>query len=68
MHICFRIKSNLLIVFNFEQEMAAGEDIAMPGLKSLSGQSCDMWKEGMERNQSQVDVLQEKVNEIKASI
>lgn len=48
--------------------MAAGEDIAMSGLKSLSGQSCDTWKEGMERTQSQVDVLQEKVNEIKASI
>ncbi|CAL5197508.1 unnamed protein product [Lathyrus oleraceus] len=48
--------------------MAEGEDVAMSGLKSPLSQSHETWKEGMERNQSQVDVLQEKLKEIKACI
>lgn len=47
--------------------MAADEDIGMSGLKSQLSQSDETWKEGMERSQSQVDVLQEKLTEIKGS-
>ncbi|CAJ2635746.1 uncharacterized protein LOC123923189 [Trifolium pratense] len=48
--------------------MAGDEDIRMSGLKSMSSQSHETWKEGMERNQSQVDVLQEKFTELKACV
>lgn len=48
--------------------MAADEDIDIPSLKSELSQSHEMWKQGMERNQSQVDVLQAKVMEMKACI
>lgn len=48
--------------------MAAEEEVDLSTLKSQLGQTHDMWKQEMERRQSQVDVLQEKLTEVKASI
>lgn len=48
--------------------MAAKEDVNIPALKSEPSQTHKMWKQDMERNQSQVDVLQAKVLEVKACI
>ncbi|XP_028774520.1 uncharacterized protein LOC114749567 [Neltuma alba] len=48
--------------------MAANEDIDMPALKPEPSQTDELWKQDMERNQSQLDILQEKVMEVKACI
>lgn len=48
--------------------MAANEDIDMPALKPQPSQTDELWKQDMQRNQSQLDVLQEKVMEVKACI
>lgn len=48
--------------------MAANEDIEMPALKPQPSQTDELWKQDMQRNQSQLDVLQEKVMEVKACI
>lgn len=48
--------------------MAAEEDVDLSTLKSQIGQTHEMWKQEMERRQSQVDVLQAKIVEVKASI
>ncbi|KAH7519936.1 hypothetical protein FEM48_Zijuj08G0090300 [Ziziphus jujuba var. spinosa] len=48
--------------------MAAEEDVDLSTLKSQIGQTHEMWKQEMERRQSQVDVLQAKIMEVKASI
>ena len=46
--------------------MAADED--MSALKSKLSQSNETWKKEMERSQSQVDVLQARIMEVKAQI
>ncbi|XAR73786.1 hypothetical protein NMG60_11007873 [Bertholletia excelsa] len=48
--------------------MASEEDLDLSTLKYQLNQTQTMWKEDMERNQSQVDVLQAKLLEVKASI
>ncbi|XP_061341165.1 uncharacterized protein LOC133287549 [Gastrolobium bilobum] len=48
--------------------MAADEDIGMSALESQLSQSPETWKQDMERNQSQVDVLQAKLMDIKACV
>ncbi|XP_057415696.1 uncharacterized protein LOC130710436 [Lotus japonicus] len=48
--------------------MATDEDIGMSAMKSKLSQSHETWKQGMERNQSQVDALQAKLMEVKACI
>ncbi|KAK4261124.1 hypothetical protein QN277_004168 [Acacia crassicarpa] len=45
--------------------MAANEDIGMLVLKPQPSQTNELWKQDMQRNQSQMDVLQEKVMEVK---
>ncbi|KAI9114213.1 hypothetical protein K1719_014863 [Acacia pycnantha] len=44
--------------------MAANEDIDMPILKPQPSQTDELWKQDMQRNQSQLDVLQENVMEV----
>ncbi|XP_054775749.1 uncharacterized protein LOC129284335 [Prosopis cineraria] len=48
--------------------MAANEDIDMPASKPEPSQTDELWKQEVERNQSQLDVLREKVMEVKACI
>ncbi|KAI8031586.1 hypothetical protein LOK49_LG01G02861 [Camellia lanceoleosa] len=48
--------------------MAFEEDADLSTVKSQLSQTQTMWKEDMERSQSQVDVLQAKLMEVKASI
>ncbi|XP_059438747.1 uncharacterized protein LOC132171449 isoform X2 [Corylus avellana] len=46
--------------------MAAENDVDLSTLKSQLSQTHEVWKQEMERSQSQVDVLQEKLLEVKA--
>lgn len=46
--------------------MAAENDVDLSTLKSQLSQTHEVWKQEMERNQSQVDVLQAKLMEVKA--
>ncbi|KAI9109755.1 hypothetical protein K1719_019385 [Acacia pycnantha] len=48
--------------------MAANEDVDVPALKPQPSQTDQLWKQDMQKNQSQLDVLQEKVVEVKACI
>ncbi|KAL6993447.1 hypothetical protein U1Q18_011565 [Sarracenia purpurea var. burkii] len=48
--------------------MASEEDVDLSTLKSQLSQTQTMWKVDMERSQSQVDVLQAKLMEVKACI
>ncbi|KDP46723.1 hypothetical protein JCGZ_06511 [Jatropha curcas] len=48
--------------------MATGEDVDLSNLKSQLSETHEMWKLEMERRQSQVDILQSKLMEVKASI
>lgn len=48
--------------------MAANEDIDMPALKPQPSQTDELWKQDLQRNQSQLNALQEKVMEVKACI
>ncbi|EXC35372.1 hypothetical protein L484_026697 [Morus notabilis] len=48
--------------------MAAGEDVDLSTLKSQLCQTHEIWKQEMEQRQSQVDVLQAKLIEVKACI
>lgn len=48
--------------------MAGNEGIETPALKPELSQTKESWKEDVHRNQSQLDVLQEKVMEVKACI
>ncbi|KAK7852507.1 hypothetical protein CFP56_038867 [Quercus suber] len=48
--------------------MAAENDIDLSNLKSQLSQTHEEWKHDMERSQSQVDVLQTKIMEVKISI
>ncbi|KAL0350425.1 UNVERIFIED_CONTAM: hypothetical protein Sradi_4191700 [Sesamum radiatum] len=48
--------------------MAAEEDIDFPALKSQLNQTQTNWNQEMERSQSQVDALQQKLTEVKACI
>ncbi|KAL1569741.1 rab11 family-interacting protein 3-like [Salvia divinorum] len=48
--------------------MATGEDIGMPDLKSQLANAQTHWKQEIGRSHSQVDALQEKLMEVKASI
>ncbi|KAF8410467.1 hypothetical protein HHK36_002996 [Tetracentron sinense] len=48
--------------------MAAEEDVDLLNLKSQLSQTNTMWKQEMERRQSQVDVLQAKLMEVKTCI
>ncbi|EEF31651.1 uncharacterized protein LOC8267106 isoform X2 [Ricinus communis] len=48
--------------------MAAGEDVDLSNLKSQLNDTHEIWKQEMERRQSQVDVLQAKLMEVKACI
>ncbi|TKY55886.1 coiled-coil domain-containing protein 73 [Spatholobus suberectus] len=52
--------------FSSIQDMAADED--MSALKSKPSQSHETWKQEMERSQSQADVLQARIMEVKACI
>lgn len=61
----FSIVPNL---HNFGQGMAAGEDVDLSTLKTQLCQTHDIWKQEMEQRQSQVDVLQAKLMEVKACI
>ena len=48
--------------------MAAENDVDLSTLKSQLSQTHEVWKQEMERSQSQVDVLQEKLMEVKACL
>lgn len=48
--------------------MTSEDDADLPTLKSQLSQTHTMWKQEMERRQSQVEVLQAKLMEVKASI
>ncbi|GKU99302.1 hypothetical protein SLE2022_360050 [Rubroshorea leprosula] len=48
--------------------MAAEADVDLSSLQSQLSETNEIWKEEMERSQSQVDVLQTKIMEVKASI
>ncbi|KAJ7953111.1 Polyamine-modulated factor 1-binding protein [Quillaja saponaria] len=48
--------------------MAADEDFDLSSLKSQLNQTQETWKQEMERRESQVDILQAKLMEVKASI
>ncbi|KAK6150698.1 hypothetical protein DH2020_015630 [Rehmannia glutinosa] len=48
--------------------MAAEEDVNVPASRSQLNQTQSNWKQEMERNQSQVVALQEKLTEVKARI
>ncbi|XP_002530745.2 uncharacterized protein LOC8267106 isoform X1 [Ricinus communis] len=50
------------------KSMAAGEDVDLSNLKSQLNDTHEIWKQEMERRQSQVDVLQAKLMEVKACI
>lgn len=53
---------------NFEQGMAAEEDVELSTFKSQLSQTQEIWKQEMEERQSQVDVLQKKLTEVKVCI
>ncbi|XP_057965916.1 uncharacterized protein LOC131156329 isoform X2 [Malania oleifera] len=53
---------------NFEKDMVAEEDVDLSTLKSQLSQTHLMWKQEMERRQSQVDALQSRLLEVKACI
>lgn len=48
--------------------MAEGEDVDLSTLKSQLSQTHELWKHEMEQRQSQVDVLQAKLMEVKVSM
>uniref|UniRef100_A0A2P2LCN4 Uncharacterized protein LOC8267106 isoform X1 n=1 Tax=Rhizophora mucronata TaxID=61149 RepID=A0A2P2LCN4_RHIMU len=48
--------------------MAAGDDVDVLSLKSQLSETRDMWKQEMERRQTQVDLLRVKLMEVKACI
>lgn len=48
--------------------MASEEDVGLPTLKPQVSEDCEMWKQEMGQNHSQVDVFQSKIMEVKACI
>nr|POE70565.1 endoglucanase 24 [Quercus suber] len=70
----FIVISIFLFIFIFifivihPKGMAAENDIDLSNLKSQLSQTHEEWKHDMERSQSQVDVLQTKIMEVKISI
>ncbi|KAK6924479.1 hypothetical protein RJ641_010679 [Dillenia turbinata] len=55
-------------VGKFSEEMAAEDDVGLSTLRSQLSEMHITWRQEMERRQSQVDVLQAKLMEVKASI
>ncbi|XP_057501682.1 uncharacterized protein LOC130785516 isoform X2 [Actinidia eriantha] len=59
---------NQTISYDATNVMATEEDVDLSTLKSQLSQTQTMWKEDMERSQSQVDILQAKLMAVKACI
>jgi hypothetical protein len=58
----------MFFLHKFGQGMAAENDVDLSTLKSQLSQTHEVWKQEMEQSQSQVDVLQAKLMEVKACI
>lgn len=58
----------MFIFTTLDRGMAGEEDVDLSTLKSQLSQTNETWKHGMEQSQSQVDVLQKKLMEVKVCI
>ncbi|XVE82501.1 hypothetical protein DITRI_Ditri16bG0009900 [Diplodiscus trichospermus] len=56
------------VCFDYGKGMAAGGDLDLSTLQSQLSETHELWKQEMEKGQSQVDILQAKIMEVKACI
>ena len=57
-----------LVFHNLGKGMAAEDDLDLSTLQSQLSETHELWKQETEKRQSQVDVLQAKIMEVKACI